>query len=168
MPESGIIVPVPEAESLVRELRYEHDPSARLGVPAHITLVFPFAPPEVALREGDNLARVFDGFSRFAFSLVGVDRFPATAYLLLSERQPFVRMTEAIVARWPQYQPYGGLFPERIPHLTVADHVGAQVLTAVEDSLRPRLPVQCLATEAWLMCSAQDGLWRKARSFRFR
>ena len=76
MRESGIILPVPEAEPIVQALRLDHDPSARLGVPAHITLLYPFAPPEVALGLGDDLARLFDRFGRFEFSLVDVGRFP--------------------------------------------------------------------------------------------
>ena len=167
-PESGIIVPVPEAEPIVQALRLDHDPSARLGVPAHITLLFPFAPPEVALGLGDDLARLFDRFSRFEFSLVDVGRFPAAAFLVPRESAPFVHLTEAIVAQWPEYQPYGGRFPDVIPHLTVADHVGPDVLEEADASLRPQLPIRCHATEAWLICSDQNGRWSRARSFTFK
>lgn len=46
-PESGIVVPVPEADALVGEWRAAYDPAARLGVPAHVTLLYPFLPPPV-------------------------------------------------------------------------------------------------------------------------
>src|SRR6185312_17562283 len=45
MPRTALIVVVPEAEPAVRELRLAHDWSAALGVPAHITILFPFAAP---------------------------------------------------------------------------------------------------------------------------
>ncbi|MDE2297267.1 MAG: 2'-5' RNA ligase family protein, partial [Burkholderiales bacterium] len=35
---------VPEAEVLVNALRERFDASARIGVPAHITVLFPFMP----------------------------------------------------------------------------------------------------------------------------
>ena len=45
MAESALAVYVPEAEKYVSGLREKFDPSARLGAPAHITLVYPFAEP---------------------------------------------------------------------------------------------------------------------------
>ena len=42
---SALLVEVPEAEPLVRQWRMDLDPHAALGVPAHITVLFPFAPP---------------------------------------------------------------------------------------------------------------------------
>ena len=40
---TALIVEVPEAEPAVGALRLEHDRSAARGVPAHITILFPFA-----------------------------------------------------------------------------------------------------------------------------
>ena len=45
-PESALVILVPEAEPLVRPFRHRFDPSAALGVPAHITLLYPFIAPE--------------------------------------------------------------------------------------------------------------------------
>jgi hypothetical protein len=45
-PRSGLIIEVPEAEPAVRQHRERLDASAPLGVPAHITVLFPFMPPE--------------------------------------------------------------------------------------------------------------------------
>ncbi|HYT30158.1 MAG TPA: hypothetical protein VEN82_05235, partial [Actinomycetota bacterium] len=41
---SGILIPVPEAEDLVGAWRARFDPGGGRGVPAHITLLFPFVP----------------------------------------------------------------------------------------------------------------------------
>jgi len=38
-------VEIPQAERVVRRFRERLDPSARLGVPAHITVLYPFIPP---------------------------------------------------------------------------------------------------------------------------
>jgi hypothetical protein len=45
-PQSGLIIEVPEAEPAVRQHRERLDASAPLGIPAHITVLFPFMPPE--------------------------------------------------------------------------------------------------------------------------
>ena len=43
MPRSALIVAVPEVEPLVGDWRSRYD-NATLGVPAHVTLLFPFVP----------------------------------------------------------------------------------------------------------------------------
>ena len=82
--ESALVVLVPEAESLVRPFRERFDPSAALGVPAHITLLYPFIAPEQDRCWTPSTKRpsVFRGFAPIAFSLTEVRRFPAeTLYL---------------------------------------------------------------------------------------
>jgi 2'-5' RNA ligase superfamily len=44
--ESAVLVVVPEAESVVADYRADLDPAAGLGVPAHVTVLYPFVPPE--------------------------------------------------------------------------------------------------------------------------
>ncbi len=45
MSESALVVRVPAAEPCVAALRELHDPVARRGMPAHITLLYPFVAP---------------------------------------------------------------------------------------------------------------------------
>ena len=44
--ESAVLLAVPEAEPLVHEWRAVGDPSAAHGVPAHVTLLYPFLPSD--------------------------------------------------------------------------------------------------------------------------
>ena len=46
--ESALVILVPEAEPVVGRLRQRYDPSAAVGMPAHITLNYPFLPGEPA------------------------------------------------------------------------------------------------------------------------
>ena len=50
MSQTALIITVPEAEQLVGEYRDRYDPSAMFGVPAHLSLLYPFAKHE-ALNE---------------------------------------------------------------------------------------------------------------------
>jgi hypothetical protein len=43
--ESAVLVPVPEAERVVSPHRSRLDRAAALGVPAHVTVLYPFMPP---------------------------------------------------------------------------------------------------------------------------
>ncbi len=58
--ESALMVLVPEAETLVKPFRDRYDPSAAAGVPAHITLLYPFKHPnEVDQTVLDDLDQCF-------------------------------------------------------------------------------------------------------------
>src|SRR5262249_46465844 len=111
MPESALIVRAPEAEPHVAHLRERDDPAARLGVPAHITLLLPFFPPEritVAVRS--QIRAIASATTAFSFRLVGPRRFPGMLYLAPEPAAPFVELTEALVRRFPDFPPYGGQF----------------------------------------------------------
>jgi hypothetical protein len=43
--ESAVLVPIPAAERVVSTHRSRLDGAAALGVPAHVTVLFPFVPP---------------------------------------------------------------------------------------------------------------------------
>jgi len=164
--ESGIVLPVPEAEPVVGELRRLHDPQTLYGVPTHITLLYPFAHPSKVGDSVEALGELFKRVSVFDFSLVEVRRFPSTAYLHPEPYVRFAQLTEMLVQQWPEFPPYGGAFPTVTPHLTVAHQVGPDILDAVDAAVGCRLPIACRATEAWLMCSDDNGFWSAREVFR--
>ena len=63
MPQSALGVTVPEAEPWVKNLRERYDPTAAVGVPAHITVLFPFISPD--LITDSDLARATEAFQLF-------------------------------------------------------------------------------------------------------
>ena len=168
MAESGFIVRVSEAEPLVRALRERYNESARLGVPAHITVLFPFMPPErIDSPVLERIRRVVGGVQSFEFSLSAVGRFPATAYLEPAPSAPFVALTEALVAEFPQFPPFAGEFPTIIPHLTVA-HGNAEEAHFVEAQLVAKLAEHgsirsaCRSIELF---ENSSGRWRQMHVF---
>jgi hypothetical protein len=163
--ESAVILPIPEVEPVVGPLRWQYDAAAKLGVPAHITLLYPFGPAQAASEAITTLRDVLASVDAFPFSFIDVRRFPATAYLHPDKVDTFVHITQTLVRAWPDRKPYAGAFPDVIPHLTVADRVQEETLIAVEDSLRPQLPIQCVAGEVWLMTSDEAGRWSKRACF---
>ena len=119
--QSTLLIPVPAAEPWVKDLRERYDPIAAVGVPAHITVLFPFISPD--LITDNDLAKATETFRRvqpFEFRLEQIDRFPDSLYLVPEPGEPFISLTEAIVREFPEYPPYGGKFTEIVPHLTVA------------------------------------------------
>lgn len=139
---SALIVPVPAAEQLVGSWRWQLDRSARWGIPAHITLVYPFAPPEtVDAGAVSRLRTLVGGAEPFAFSLVGPRRFGnQVLYLAPSPDGPFRTLTENIVREFPDYPPYGGSFREVIPHLSIAAGATLEEIAVAEAEVTPGLP----------------------------
>ncbi len=144
---TALIVPVPEAEAAVGAIRLEHDPSAARGVPAHITILFPFV-PSAELDDG-ALRDLVGRFPAFDFTLDRIQRFDNG--LVWLHPDPFWRfadLTAAVWQRWPDHPPYGGGFDEVIPHLTVSE-------TPLD--LELDLPIACHAHEVVLIEEEEPG-----------
>ena len=166
-PHSAFALNVPEAEACVAGLRARYDPSCALGVPAHITILYPFmAPSAIDDAVLEQVREALSAFHAFTFRLRRIERFPGVLYLAPDPAEPMKAMTRALAARFPSCPPYGGLYPDVVPHLTVAQ-AGATDLDAAERELRARLPAEGLVarcTEVAMMENS-SGLWRPMRSF---
>ena len=78
------------------ELRLAHDSSAPLGVPAHITILAPFAAPEDV--DEDALASVVAEHPAFDFELASLEHFDdGVTYLAPVPSEPFSAL---IRRRW--------------------------------------------------------------------
>ena len=165
---SALIVRVPEAESHVGELRARFDPSMQRGVPAHVTLLYPFMAPErLDAQVMAQLQTLFNDQSSFAFRLERIGRFPATAYLEPEPGEPFVALTQAIHHQFPAYPPNRGEFPAIIPHLTVANGDAAQATHAAEELraiMRQRGPIHALCQSVTLIENS-TGRWQVRHEF---
>lgn len=164
MPRTALIIEVPEAEPLVREWRLRYD-NASIGVPAHVTLLFPF----VAAKHFDNvlhdeLRRLFAAEPAFSFALTHVARFTDHAWLAPEPSGPFTRLTALIFERYPAYPPYEGIHEDVIPHLTVAGG-DASLQDEVDAALTPHLPIAAHAEEVTLIVENEAGHWRPGRRF---
>jgi hypothetical protein len=152
-PESGLIVEIPAAEAVVGPYRERLDQSAALGVPAHITVLYPFIPPgQLDAGVLSQLAQLFTAVPRFGFRLDGTDWFgQEVLWLAPSDPAPFRALTQHVVEAFPAYPPYGGDFPDTVPHLTIGDAQNAGDLRDAEESIAPLLPIIAEATAVTLI-----------------
>jgi 2'-5' RNA ligase len=164
MPRSALIVAVPEAEPLVGEWRLQYD-NASLGIPAHVTLLFPFVPAgELDKALFGELRALFAAQAAFSVAFSRVARFTDVAWLAPEPAEPFRRLTELILRRYPSYPPYEGIHDEVIPHLTVA--VGDGTLQdQVDAALTPNLPIAADVREVVLLEEQRDAHWRTRERF---
>ncbi|MEU6261351.1 2'-5' RNA ligase family protein [Streptomyces sp. NPDC047043] len=165
--QTALVVPVPEAEPSVRVWRDRFDPAARAGVPAHVTVVFPFL--HASLVDAGTCAVLDEIFGRhesFDVRFEECGRFPGVLYLAPVPDAPFRRLTEAVVDRWPEAPPYGGKY-EPHPHLTVAQGQEDAVLDELEADLLPGLPFAARVPTVDLV--VHNGIdWQHRASFALR
>lgn len=163
---SALVVTLPEAEPVVASLRDRHDPGARDGIPAHITVLAPF----LASRRLDEavmsrLRTLCASVEEVPVSLMSVGKFPAVTYLAPADPQPFERLTAMLYDAWPDCPPYGGAFRSVVPHLTVAD--GPHDHERVRRDLLAVLPIDAIARGVTLLCERPDGTWSSRSVFPF-
>ena len=165
MPETALVVTVPEAEPLVSEWRARHDWSAQRGVPAHITILYPFAPTEkVDEALLGELRQLFAAEAPFSFQLPRMERFPEVAWLAPEPSEPFKALIALVAGRFPDYPPYEGVHDEVVPHLTVAEG-GAELQDRVEAAIAEHLPIRAHASDVAFLFEGDDGRWSEAHRF---
>lgn len=159
-PASILLVPAPEATPALREWRGTDLLPG--GVPAHVTVMYPFLPAR-AIDGGveAELARITASVRPFAFRLTEVGRFPGVLYLRPVPAEPFADLVGLVTRRWPAYRPYGGRYPEFVPHVTMAQGGAADEDT---ERLNRMLPITCQASEVLLMTESPRG-WRTRSRF---
>ena len=167
--EAALAVTVSHAEPLVGSFRSKYDPAAALGIPAHITINYPFIPgvkPSAVTLS--RLRKMFAAVQPFSFTLDHIARFPNVVYLAPIPSAPFVQLIEQVAQEFPESPPYEGRFDSITPHLTVAHSMDNQLLVSVEqafsDAASDHLPLNAFADHVWLMDDSA-GRWEKRVSF---
>jgi 2'-5' RNA ligase len=146
MPDFALAVPFP---GLVEQVAVTNN------LPPHVTVLVP-CPGEVAA-----IGEVIAPFGAFDVTFARLERFPEILWLAPEPAEPFVAMTEAMVARFPDYPPYGGIHERIVPHLTVAqgelDETAARV--------QPLLPLSSRVETVVLYEHVDADHWREAHTF---
>jgi hypothetical protein len=174
--QSALLLLVPAAEPAVGGHRARLDASARDGVPAHLTVLYPFMPP--ALIDDATLGPLTDlfaGFAMFGFTLDRIGWFgDQVVWLGPRDDAPFRGLTGLVHASFPAYPPYEGAHPDPTPHLTIGHDADVATLRAAADSVREHLPIEAAATEVTLMTGPNPGIpgtppaqWRPVATFPF-
>ncbi len=119
------------------------DLAARVGVPAHVTVTYPFR-PVAALTEADH-GRLERLFARVpSFTLTGERTAWFGDEVRLRRGQRGSRRAPPSSRRWPpssrSTRPTVGVFEEVVPHLTVGHDHDHETLRAAEEVVRARLP----------------------------
>ncbi|GLW04422.1 2'-5' RNA ligase family protein [Streptomyces lavendulae] len=160
MPEPGttaVVIVLPDAAPLL-DAAWRIDPAlVRRGVPAHVSLLYPFVPkPALTGRDEEavrSLAARFPAADLFLEEVVTASGFVAVGVPGL---QPIV---DAFRARWPGLRPYGGRFGARpAAHVTVAMGADDPATAArVRAAIGSLLPLRTRAAAVQLVVQTEGG-----------
>jgi hypothetical protein len=156
--QSAVIVAVPEAESAVGAHRSWLDDAAGRGVPAHVTVLYPFVPPAevdeavmATLRAAVASVPAFDTvFARTSWFGDEV------LYLAPEPDLPFRALMTAVWDAFPAHPPYGGEIADVIPHLTVGQGAPLPVLRTVAEEVAAYLPIPMRVSIATLILGSDE------------
>ena len=161
--ESAVIVPVPEAEPAVGGFRASLDRTTAWGVPAHVTVIYPFLPPgRLGSREMERLRDAVRSVPRFEVSFSDVRWFDDTAvWLAPLPADGFRALIDAVWAAFPECPPYGGAFGASVPHLTIGADADLEAMSAAGRAVAARLPITAAVRAAHLFQGSDaPGAWR--------
>jgi 2'-5' RNA ligase len=166
--QTALIVAIPEAEAVVGRFRASLDRSASWGVPAHVTVLYPFLPPdridEAVLA---TVREVVAAVERFDVWLSRVAWFGDTvAWVAPQPDQPFRDLTTMVWRRFPQTPPYGGAHAEVVPHLTIGHDAVRPVLQEAATAVAAQLPIRAAVTTVRLIAGTPGhSPWRTMGEF---
>lgn len=163
-PTSAVVAAFPALEDALGGLRRRLDPSTATGMPAHVTVLYPFA---TGSGQGpaatERLTRSIGSIPAFTVSFRRVGWFDdRVLYLAPEPVDPFLRLTQAITEEFPECAPYEGRFDAVIPHLTIGEDAPVRRLRRAATSIERLLPLEADVQDVWLMETDGRTGWRHA------
>ncbi|GAB3247297.1 2'-5' RNA ligase family protein [Kineosporia babensis] len=166
--QSALIVPIPETEPVVGRLRAELDGSAVKGVPAHVTVLFPFLPPESLDEEvRSTLREVFATQTPFDVDFTEVRWFgDQVAWLAPEPNIAFRQLTTAVWNCFPDTPPYSGEHDGDHPHLTLGHDRPVETLQQAAAEVTEQLPIPAQIRSVHLIAGSDEpDSWRTLEVF---
>lgn len=160
MPQSAIDVVV-ELE-VFRRLPY-WTALATVGVPPHISVLFPWRRAPLSAQDIDDLRLATEAIQAFPIRFVGVDTFPnGTIFATIEPSESLISLMKRTWDAFTDTPPYSGEFEHPQPHLTLAkcpEEDMTTVLGEMEARLSPVLPLDVQVGSLTVLEQQPDDRW---------
>jgi 2'-5' RNA ligase len=146
----------------LERLRRAHVADDAHGVPAHLTMLYPFIEgADLTSEVRRDLEHVARERHQFDYVLRGSAIWPDTLYVAVEPTRPFVALQAALQAAFPAYPIYGreATF-EFVPHVTIVEGPDVDDPAVRTAGAWRALPVPARATAIELIATRPDGVWR--------
>lgn len=170
---SALVVVADEAEPIVGDWRLRHQREAvERGLPAHLTVLFPFVPTtQIDDELLTELRRLYAPVRPFTYELASVESFPDAAWLAPAPAEPFHVLVDVARRAFPALPPYGEPEHVVVPHCTIGTDDDPETVEAmvrdIREGLVPLLPIRCRAAELVLLGEGTDGRWARREAIPF-
>jgi 2'-5' RNA ligase len=169
---SALILPMRTLDPVVAPYRRRHTTDGAAGVPAHLTVLYPFcAHVDWGLGLSARIAAAVSGVLPFSLTFHRLGRFPGgITYLEPEPMDLLMRLIRSVADSFPEYPPYGGTVSVEAfhPHVTIAVATDSDELARVEedflDTVGPSMPLREIVEALWMMVRTQSG-WKRHSAY---
>jgi 2'-5' RNA ligase len=163
-PDSALIIRVQLPPGL-EALRRRHVAGASQGLPAHVTLLYPFAEPDAIDGDvQDRIGAVVGRHHALTLRLGGLGRWPDALYATVEPAGPVRALQAELAAAFPSLPLYGDPPLRFEPHATAVEGPGVQDPAVAADPAWAELPVDEQVAEVELIVKRGDR-WATTRAF---
>ncbi len=145
-------------------------PRDLVGVPPHISLIFPWRVPPLSESDLDQLAQALNGTAAFDLVFREWAHFPNAIYLRPEPVELVLGLIQQLTAAFPDTPPYGGAFADVVPHMTVGRVTGPaeaqEMELQLQEQLAPHLPLSAHVDRIAVHEQAPNGMWSTRREIR--
>ncbi len=167
--ETSIDIHVPGLTAVLAPWRDITIPIATRGVPPHISLLYPWRTPPLTAQDLAVLRTAIADYAPFPITFTSLGRFsPSVLFLQLADDTAVRALMQSIHVAFPDTPPYGGAFPNPVPHLTVAKATSDAELDRLQQELlsvlASHLPLPVWIEQIVVMEEDQSGNWHNLSS----
>jgi len=168
--ETALLVMVPTADPVVQRWRSQYDAAESVGIPAHLTVAYPFK-PDLSDEDIKRLKTLFASIAPFTVDLSASGWFgEEVVFLAPKDPSPLASLASTVAEAWPDWPLYGGVHDTYVPHLTIGHNQPVESLQAAEADCLRHLPIRQLVTEVHFWhgptLGTGAGPWRPRMKFR--
>jgi 2'-5' RNA ligase len=169
--ETAVVIVLDDARPQLEPVRAEfHAGEVAMGIPLHVTLLYPFAPSDQV--DEEELEDFFARYGAFTLTLTGLATWPLVVYAIPEPRERLLAIMHALFEKYPDYPPYEGEIAEPEPHATLSELEAGESLEAVAARIRAQIeslfPLTCHIRDVALLEEYEPDRWRERRRFPLR
>jgi len=167
--ETALVLVLDDAEPFDSVRRDFATATVALGIPFHVTLLYPFAPrDELTDAVIAETRALFAAREPIEFSLTRIATWPDVVYAVPEPDAALRECMRALYQLFPSWPPYGGEHAEVVPHATLGEDVDAtRVVAEIERRLAGELPRHYKLDAAMLLEEFALDEWRPRERFPF-
>lgn len=162
--QSSVDIVIPELDTIIGKWRKSTVDIASLGVPSHITLLWPWCPPPISDEYIKKLENVLSFLNSFVITFHKIEYFgESVIYLDVENKKEVKELMDRVGQEFPEYPMYENTIKDPQSHLTIAKPKNSEsffkVNSEIKQYIAPLLPLKFNIEEITIMEQKPDQTW---------